>query len=49
MTKRKALPPRSKKLNDLQWSLIQHMCCYEPSERISLDAVVDMLHTFRFE
>ncbi|EGZ28532.1 hypothetical protein PHYSODRAFT_476494 [Phytophthora sojae] len=31
------------------WSLIQHMCCYEPSERISLDAVVDMLHTFRFE
>nr|KAE8947822.1 hypothetical protein PF009_g2577 [Phytophthora fragariae] len=49
VTKRKALPPRSKKLNDLQWNLIQHMCCYEPSERISLDAVVDMLHTFRFE
>ncbi|KAE9347277.1 hypothetical protein PR003_g7014 [Phytophthora rubi] len=49
VTKRKALPPRPKELNDLQWSLIQHMCCYEPSERISLDAVVDMLHTFRFE
>ncbi|POM70987.1 TKL protein kinase [Phytophthora palmivora] len=48
VTKRKALPPRPKKLNDFQWSLIRHMCCYEPSERISLDAVVDLLHTFRF-
>lgn len=49
VTKRKALPPRSKKFTNLQWSLIQHMCCYEPSKRISLDAVVDMLHAFRFE
>ncbi|KAL4095657.1 hypothetical protein PRIC1_009030 [Phytophthora ramorum] len=49
VTKRKVLPPRpAKKLTDFQWSLIQHMCCYDPSERISLDAVVDMLHTFRF-
>ncbi|POM70151.1 TKL protein kinase [Phytophthora palmivora] len=48
VTKRKLLPHRPKELNDFQWSLIQHMCCYEPSERISLDAVVDMLHTFRF-
>ncbi|KAJ8561994.1 hypothetical protein ON010_g7686 [Phytophthora cinnamomi] len=48
VTKRKLLPPRSKKLNDLQWSLVQHMCCYDPNERVSLDAVVDMLYTFRF-
>ncbi|KAG7384595.1 kinase suppressor of Ras 2 [Phytophthora pseudosyringae] len=48
VTKRKTLPPRPKKLTDFQWSLIQHMCCYDPSKRISLDAVVDMLHTFRF-
>jgi hypothetical protein len=49
VTRRKALPPRPKKFDDFQWSLIQHMCCFDPSERISLDAVVDMLHTFRFE
>ncbi|KAG7393748.1 kinase suppressor of Ras 2 [Phytophthora pseudosyringae] len=49
VTKRKTLPPRPRKLTNFQWSLIQHMCCYDPSERISLDAVVDMLHTFRFE
>jgi hypothetical protein len=49
VTTRKALPPRPKRLTDLQWSLIQHTCCFDPSERISLDAVVDMLHTFRFE
>ncbi|KAG3108576.1 hypothetical protein PI125_g11700 [Phytophthora idaei] len=48
VTKRKALPPRPKKLANFQWSLIQHMCCYEANKRISLDAVVDMLHTFRF-
>ncbi|KAG6609277.1 TKL protein kinase [Phytophthora cinnamomi] len=49
LTKRKALPSRPKTITDLQWSIIQHMCCYDPNERISLDAVVDMLHTFRFE
>ncbi|KAG3231117.1 hypothetical protein PI124_g23788 [Phytophthora idaei] len=49
VTKRKALPPRPKTCTDFQWSLIQHMCCYEPSKRMSLDAVVDMLRTFRFE
>ncbi|OWY93868.1 TKL protein kinase, partial [Phytophthora megakarya] len=49
VTRRKVLPPRPKKLSDFQWSLIQHMCCYEPSERISIDAVVDILHTFRWK
>ncbi|ETI43601.1 TKL protein kinase [Phytophthora nicotianae P1569] len=48
VTKRKILPPRPKKLTNFQWSLIEHMCCYEANKRISLDAVVDMLHTFRF-
>ncbi|GMF23930.1 unnamed protein product [Phytophthora lilii] len=49
VTKRRALPPRPNgKFSDLQWSLIQHMCCYDPNDRISLAAVVDMLHTFRF-
>ncbi|GMF60494.1 unnamed protein product [Phytophthora fragariaefolia] len=48
VTKRKALPNRPKKASNLQWSLIQHMCCYEPNNRISLDAVVDMLFAFRF-
>eukprot|EP00644_Phytophthora_capsici_P000116 jgi/Phyca11/559868/estExt2_Genewise1.C_PHYCAscaffold_40209 len=41
VTKRKLLPPRPNQLADLQWNLIQHMCCYEPSSRVSLDAVVD--------
>jgi hypothetical protein len=49
VTRSKALPARPKNLSDLQWSLIQRMCCFNPSERISIDAVVDMLHTFRFE
>ncbi|OWY98744.1 TKL protein kinase, partial [Phytophthora megakarya] len=49
VTRRKVLPPRPTKLSDFQWSLIQHMCCFEPSERISIDAVVDILHTFRWK
>ncbi|KAL3666498.1 hypothetical protein V7S43_008131 [Phytophthora oleae] len=49
VTKHKLLPPRPKHLADLQWNLIQHMCCYEPSSRISLDAVVDILHSFRWQ
>ncbi|KAG1700239.1 hypothetical protein DVH05_012044 [Phytophthora capsici] len=49
VTKRKLLPPRPNQLADLQWNLIQHMCCYEPSSRVSLDAVVDILHSFRWQ
>ncbi|KAF4319622.1 hypothetical protein BBO99_00006069 [Phytophthora kernoviae] len=49
VTKRKQLPPRPRGLNDIQWSMVQRMCCFEPSERISLEAVVDMLRNFRYE
>ncbi|RLN52959.1 hypothetical protein BBJ29_009144 [Phytophthora kernoviae] len=49
VTKRKQLPPRPRGLKDIQWSMVQRMCCFEPSERISLEAVVDMLKNFRYE
>ncbi|KAG7395261.1 kinase suppressor of Ras 2 [Phytophthora boehmeriae] len=49
VTKKKQLPPRPRGLKDIQWSMVQRMCCFEPTERISLAAVVDMLNAFRFE
>ncbi|KAG7396452.1 kinase suppressor of Ras 2 [Phytophthora boehmeriae] len=49
VTKKRRLPPRPRGLNDIQWSMVQRMCCFEPTERISLAAVVDMLNAFRFE
>ncbi|RLN36846.1 hypothetical protein BBJ28_00004592 [Nothophytophthora sp. Chile5] len=48
VAKRKSLPPRPAGFTDNQWSLIQQMCCFDPPERISLAAVVDMLYSFRF-
>ncbi|RLN46015.1 hypothetical protein BBJ28_00026874 [Nothophytophthora sp. Chile5] len=48
VAKRKSLPPRPAGFTDNQWNLIQQMCCFDPKERISLAAVVDMLYSFRF-
>ncbi|RLN91164.1 hypothetical protein BBJ28_00021391 [Nothophytophthora sp. Chile5] len=48
VAKGKSLPPRPAGFTDNQWSLIQRMSCFDPKERISLAAVVDMLYSFRF-
>ncbi|KAG1692151.1 hypothetical protein DVH05_025771 [Phytophthora capsici] len=43
------IPPRPANcFSDSEWSLIQHMCCIDPSERIRIDDVVQILsNTFR--
>ncbi|RLN89560.1 hypothetical protein BBJ28_00010252 [Nothophytophthora sp. Chile5] len=40
------LPPRPSNFDDLEWGLVQRMCCFAPSERIRMGAVVNILHSF---
>ncbi|ETM53924.1 serine/threonine protein kinase, partial [Phytophthora nicotianae] len=39
----RAMPPRPKELSDNEWSLVNRMCEYEPSKRITADEVVQEL------
>ncbi|EGZ28960.1 hypothetical protein PHYSODRAFT_373402, partial [Phytophthora sojae] len=38
--KRGELPPRPVEMNDWEWELVKRMCRFDPSSRISIDAVV---------
>jgi serine/threonine protein kinase len=38
--KKGKLPPRPQELDDSEWRLIERMCCLNPAERVSIDAVV---------
>lgn len=44
--KRGELPPRPVEMNDWEWELVKRMCRFDPSSRISIDAVVSYISGF---
>ncbi|RLN74226.1 hypothetical protein BBJ28_00000595 [Nothophytophthora sp. Chile5] len=48
VTHEKQLPPRPETLGEDEWGLIKHMCCFEPSNRITDPELVEALNDINF-
>ncbi|RLN95051.1 hypothetical protein BBJ28_00019839 [Nothophytophthora sp. Chile5] len=48
VTQKKLLPARMATFDDTQWDLVERMCCFNPEERICVDAVFQILRSIFF-
>ncbi|KAG1701089.1 hypothetical protein DVH05_011329 [Phytophthora capsici] len=44
VTKEKRLPPRPEDIDDDAWSMILHMCCFDPGQRVTIGTVASVAY-----